>query len=58
MFDFFKNCIVSACGNYFKIIVNVSLNQQLMYNVHTYNHVICLHFHHQLWDIFATSFQL
>jgi hypothetical protein len=32
MFDFFKNCIVVACGNYFKIIVDVSLKQQLCYN--------------------------
>jgi hypothetical protein len=25
MIDFFKNYIVIACGNYFRIIVNVSL---------------------------------
>jgi hypothetical protein len=25
MFDFFKNCIVVACGNYFKTIINLSL---------------------------------
>jgi len=29
---------------------------QLMYNVHTCDHATCPHFHHPLWDIFATSF--
>ncbi len=27
MFDFFKNYIVIACGNYFKTVVNVPLKQ-------------------------------
>ncbi len=32
MFDFFRNCIWVTCGNYFKIVINVSLKQQLCYN--------------------------
>jgi hypothetical protein len=27
-----------------------------MYNVHTCDHATCPHFHHPLWDTFATSF--
>jgi len=27
MFDFLRNCIIVACGNYFKTIINVSLKQ-------------------------------
>ncbi len=29
-----------------------------MYNVHTCDYATCPHFHHPLWDTFATSFQL
>ncbi len=46
MFDFFKSCILLACGNYFKIVVNVSLKQQICYNQCTmYIHAImpCIH---------------
>jgi hypothetical protein len=32
MFDFSMNCIVVACDNYFGIVVNVPLNQQLCCN--------------------------
>jgi hypothetical protein len=60
MFDFFRKCIVIACGNYFKTIVNVLLKQQimlqLMYNVHICDHVMCPHFHHPLWDTFVINF--
>jgi hypothetical protein len=62
MFDFFNSYIVVACGNYFIIIVNVAQKEttmlQLMYNVHTRNNEKCSHFHHPLWDTFATDFQL
>jgi hypothetical protein len=58
MFDFFKNCIVVGFDNYFKIVVNVPLKQQLAYDVHTYDHVMCPHFHNPLWDTFATNFRL
>jgi hypothetical protein len=46
MFDFFKNYIVVACGNYFKNIINVSLKQQLCCNYYTmYIDVIMPHVH-------------
>jgi len=32
MFDIFKSCIVIACDNYFRIMVNVPLQQQLCCN--------------------------
>jgi hypothetical protein len=32
MFEFFKNYILIACDNYFKIIVNVPLKYRLCYN--------------------------
>jgi hypothetical protein len=32
IFDFFRSCIKVACGNYFRIVVNVPLKQQLCYN--------------------------
>jgi hypothetical protein len=31
---------------------------QLMYDVHTCDHAMCLNFHCSLWNTFATSFQL
>jgi len=32
MFDFLKNYIIVAYDNYFKIVVNLSLKQQVCYN--------------------------
>jgi len=32
MFDFLKNYIIVAYGNYFKIVVNLLLKQQVCYN--------------------------
>ncbi len=43
MFDFFKSCIVVACDNYFKTIINMSLKQQICYNVHTCDLVTSSH---------------
>jgi hypothetical protein len=31
---------------------------QLMYNVHTCDHVMCPHFHHPLWDTFVINFEV
>jgi len=62
MFDFLRNCIIIARGNYFKIIVNVSLNNNYVATnlqcTHTCNHGSCPHLHHPLWDTFATIFLL
>ncbi len=46
MFDFLNNCIVVACDNYFRTVVNVPLKQQLCCNYCTmYIQVImpCVH---------------
>jgi hypothetical protein len=58
MFNFLRNCTVVTFDNYFKIVVNVSLTQQLVYNVHTCDHAMCPHFHNPLWDTFTTNFLL
>jgi hypothetical protein len=32
MFDFIRSCIIVACDNYFRTVVNVPLKQQLCCN--------------------------
>ncbi len=59
MYDFFMSYIVITCDNYFRIVVNFSLNINyvtIRYNAHTCNHAACPHFHHPLWDTFVISF--
>jgi hypothetical protein len=46
MFDFLRNYIVVACGNYLRIVVNMRLKQQLCcIYVQMYKHAIMPHVH-------------
>jgi hypothetical protein len=46
MFDFFTSCIVIACGNYFRTVVNVPLMQTTMLQLGTmYIYMIMPHVH-------------
>jgi hypothetical protein len=51
-----------ACGNYITTSVNVTSNQsttlQLMYDINTYNHVMCMHFNCPLNLTLITNCQL
>jgi len=55
----FSKVALVTCGNYFKIVVNVPLKQQLWITTrYKCNHVACSHFHHPLWNTFVTRFLL
>jgi hypothetical protein len=60
MFDFSTSCSLVVCDNYIIINVNVTpnLQLQLVYDLNTYDHAMCKHFHNPLTMTFVTSCKL
>jgi hypothetical protein len=52
MFDFFKSCIVVACGNYFKTIVNVPFGTMYIHAIMPHVHISTTHYGMHLQLVF------
>jgi hypothetical protein len=52
MFDFFKSCIIVACGNYFRIVVNVPLGIMYIHVIVPHVHISTIHYGMHLQLVF------
>ncbi len=55
MFDFFRNYMWQLFQNYCNCATKTTTMLQLVYNVHPCDHATSSHFHHSLWNAFATN---